>query len=175
MKYSCHFNALYSLEPSKPVPHPDTIAALPENRQLALDRRYSSLTKKPREIKFIDRLVADSRAVALNHTAGVSLPQQLQMTLFALAGLLDVDESYKDSAKRLIRRRHKILYQAFGITPPSREHSVDYYALLDLEAAGKQLCGSEFSELMMQRDITNEFLFRLARETSVVLLPGNGF
>ena len=28
----------------------------------------------------IDRIVADSRDVALNHTAGLSLPQQVMMT-----------------------------------------------------------------------------------------------
>ena len=31
-----------------------------------------ALTLEPREIKFIDRIVADSRDVALNHTAGLS-------------------------------------------------------------------------------------------------------
>ncbi|MEG0276774.1 MAG: PilZ domain-containing protein, partial [Coprobacillus sp.] len=45
---------------------------------------YSSLTTDPSSIKFIDRLVADSRNVALNHTAGLSTPQQVQMVLFAL-------------------------------------------------------------------------------------------
>ena len=37
-----------------------------------LEDRYSSLTTDPASIKFIDRLVADSRNVALNHTAGLS-------------------------------------------------------------------------------------------------------
>ena len=65
------------------------LAALPEKQKLLLDQRYSSLTTKPRDVRFIDRLVADSRAVALNHTAGLSVPQQLQMALFALNGLMD--------------------------------------------------------------------------------------
>ncbi len=81
-----------------------------------LDERYSSLTDAPRELRFIDRLVADSRAVALNHTAGLSLPQQLQMMLFAMAGLLDEDSAYKDAAKRLIRRRYNLLYQSLGMS-----------------------------------------------------------
>jgi aspartate 4-decarboxylase len=37
-------------------------------------------------LRIIDRLVVDSRAVALNLTAGLSLPQ---MALFALNGLMD--------------------------------------------------------------------------------------
>jgi aspartate 4-decarboxylase len=40
---------------------------------------------EPRKIKMIDRIVADSRDVALNYTAGLSLPQQVMMTLFSLA------------------------------------------------------------------------------------------
>ena len=60
------------------------IAKLPEADLKALDKRYGPLTLEPRKIKFIDRIVADSRDVALNHTAGLSLPQQVMMSLFSL-------------------------------------------------------------------------------------------
>lgn len=40
------------------------LAALPEHEQQALDARYGSLVLDPRNLKFIDRLAADSRAVA---------------------------------------------------------------------------------------------------------------
>jgi len=46
------------------------ISALPEPDRLMLDERYHSLAVDPRALKFIDRLVADSRSVALNHTPG---------------------------------------------------------------------------------------------------------
>ena len=52
----------------------------------------------PTKLKFIDRMVADSRAVALNHTAGLSLPQQVQMTLFSLFALLDERRRLQASA-----------------------------------------------------------------------------
>lgn len=45
------------------------IAALPEAQKKELDERYCSITTEPRALRFIDRLVADSRTVALNHTA----------------------------------------------------------------------------------------------------------
>ncbi len=45
------------------------LTGLAEETQQRLDARYSSLTAQQRELKFIDRLVADSRAVALNTTA----------------------------------------------------------------------------------------------------------
>ncbi|HWG39411.1 MAG TPA: aminotransferase class I/II-fold pyridoxal phosphate-dependent enzyme [Candidatus Acidoferrales bacterium] len=43
------------------------IAKLPENDLIALDKRYGALTQEPRTIKFIDRIVADSRDVAAGH------------------------------------------------------------------------------------------------------------
>ncbi len=89
--------------------------SLPETRQLELDDRYKTLTPEPREIKFIDRIVADSRSVALNHTAGLSLPQQVQMALFALNCLMDSEQNYKAACKRIIRERYKTLYKNMGV------------------------------------------------------------
>ena len=61
---------------------------LPKTTKTALDRRYGSLLPDVSSLKFIDRLVADSRTVALNHTAGLSTPQQVQMVLFSLFALM---------------------------------------------------------------------------------------
>jgi len=55
----------------------DRLAALPADKKAALSKRYESLTLDPDNLKFIDRLVADSRLVGLNHTAGLSTPQRL--------------------------------------------------------------------------------------------------
>jgi aspartate 4-decarboxylase len=46
------------------------IAKLPVKELAALDTRDGAPTLEPRKVKFIDRIVADSRDVALNHTAG---------------------------------------------------------------------------------------------------------
>ena len=59
----------------------EMIAKHPEPIAEELDKRYGALTLEPRKLKFIDRIVADSRDVALNHTAGLSLPQQVMMSL----------------------------------------------------------------------------------------------
>ena len=56
------------------------IANHPEKILTVLDTRYGPITLKPRELRLIDRIVADSRDIALNHTAGLSLPQQVMMT-----------------------------------------------------------------------------------------------
>lgn len=79
------------------------IAAHPAEIKVALNRRYGALALNPEEIRFIDRIVADSRDVALNHTAGLSLPQQAMMTLFSLAELVDSQKSTKTLASRSCR------------------------------------------------------------------------
>jgi len=151
------------------------LAALSEEAIGRLDKRYRSLTLAPRELKFIDRLVADSRSVALNHTAGLSTPQQLQMTLFALHGLMDRDHRYKNAAKALVRDRYRELCLHIGIEPVVGPNEVDYYTLLDLQELGGRLFGPEFAAWFGAADRGTDFLFRLARETGVVLLPGKGF
>ncbi|MEO8936997.1 MAG: bifunctional aspartate transaminase/aspartate 4-decarboxylase [Burkholderiaceae bacterium] len=151
------------------------LAALPESELQRLDVRYASLTTEPRKLAFIDRLVADSRAVALNHTAGLSVPQQLQMALFALNGLMDRAHRYKDAAKQLIRQRHRSLYASMGVTVKPGPNDVDYYSLIDLEEIGGLLYGPAFKAWFIASDLGTSFLFRLAAETGVVLLPGNGF
>ena len=99
--------------------HHDTIldrriADLPEADKLVLDARYGTLMVDPRNLKFIDRLVADSRAVSLNHTAGLSTPQQVQMALFSLFALMDEADGYKAAVKRIIRRRQAALCGSYG-------------------------------------------------------------
>ena len=81
------------------------ISLLPEAEQQALDRRYGVLAQEPRKLRFIDRLVADSRDVALNHTAGLSTPQQAMMALFALIELADHQKLYRQECIATLRRR----------------------------------------------------------------------
>jgi len=151
------------------------LVALPEQQKLLLDKRYASLTTQPRNVRFIDRLVADSRAVALNHTAGLSVPQQLQMALFALNGLMDREHRYRDAAKQLIRNRHQTLYSHMGIKAPPGPNDVNYYSLIDLQEIAATLYGAAFKDWFIKSDLGVSFLFRLADETGVVLLPGKGF
>ncbi|MDP5219494.1 bifunctional aspartate transaminase/aspartate 4-decarboxylase [Ruegeria sp. 2205SS24-7] len=151
------------------------LAKLSEDAKRTLDRRYMSLTTEPRALRFIDRLVADSRAVALNHTAGLSLPQQLQMTLFALNGLMDIDGRYKEAAKRLVRHRFDTLYKHMGTVLELDDNDIAYYTLIDLKKLAARLHGGDFATWFEVNNKATDFLFRLADETGVVLLPGKGF
>ena len=82
-----------------------------------LQNRYHGISLNVPDLKFIDRLVADSRAVALNHTAGLSTPQQIQMSLFSLFATLDTDNAYKALAKSMVRDRYKALFDNTKYAP----------------------------------------------------------
>ena len=47
------------------------INELPENEKNELVIRYERISLDPIKMKFIDRMVANSRSVALKHTAGL--------------------------------------------------------------------------------------------------------
>ncbi|NPA47112.1 MAG: bifunctional aspartate transaminase/aspartate 4-decarboxylase [Thermococci archaeon] len=151
------------------------IRELPEEIQEELERRYAPITPNVRELKFIDRLVADSRNVALRHTAGLSTPQQVQMVLFALYALMDEQERYKKSVKHVLRRRYRALYRGLGIEPQEDPNYVYYYTLLDTEILAERLYGKEFADWFVKTLPPEEFVVRLAVEAGVVLLPGRGF
>ena len=151
------------------------VAALPESDKKELDERYGSLTLEPRKIKMIDRLVADSRSVALNHTAGLSTPQQVQMALFSLFSLMDTAGSYKAAMMRLIRARHDTLYRSMGLVAKRDPDSADYYTELDLEPIGEELYGRDFVDWFLKKATAGELLYRIADEAGVVLMPGSGF
>lgn len=153
----------------------DALAALPKDTKKALDRRYGSLLPDVSKLSFIDRLVADSRTVALNHTAGLSTPQQVQMVLFSLFALMDENDGYKAELKKLIRRREAALYRELGLEPIENKNAVDYYTLLDLEDIARKLYGDEFAVWVKAKSSAGDLLFRIAEETGIVLLPGRGF
>ncbi|MGR5269015.1 bifunctional aspartate transaminase/aspartate 4-decarboxylase, partial [Vibrio astriarenae] len=153
----------------------DTLRSFSEETQCQLDDRYKTLTPEPRDIKFIDRIVADSRSVALNHTAGLSLPQQVQMAMFALTCLMDSEGRYKAACKRIIRERYTTLYKNMGVEIEENKDRVDYYTLLELDTLGGKLYGQEFVDWFKANEKGKDFLFRLAHETGVILLPGKGF
>lgn len=140
-----------------------------------LRRRYGSLTLEPDKIKFIDRMVADSRAVALNHTAGLSTPQQVQMSLFALMCLIDTQDIYKQKMQSMIEDRLEALWKGTGFTLVPDPLRTGYYSEIDLMVWGKKLYGQEFCDWLKSAHESIDVVLRLADRTSVVLLNGSGF
>jgi aspartate 4-decarboxylase len=148
---------------------------MPEAVREAHRRRYGSIALDPASLKLIDRMVADSRAVGLNHTAGLSTPQQAQMALFALHGLLDSDHAYRDTARGVVKRRFEALYAAAGLAVPDDGHEVYYYATLDMPALARERYGEAFARWLIDTFEPIDFVVRLAEEKSIVLLDGGGF
>jgi aspartate 4-decarboxylase len=151
------------------------LAKLPAAQKKALHHRYGSITLTPDKMKFIDRMVADSREIALNHTAGLSLPQQIQMGLFSLFGILDTAHSYKTLCQLVVRRRFKGLLDGVGVPLPPDEHNAFYYAELDLMRWAEHTYGAEFAKFLEKNYESTDVLFRLAEKSGVVLMHGGGF
>ncbi|QQE79892.1 aspartate 4-decarboxylase [Alicyclobacillus sp. SO9] len=153
----------------------DLLKGLPEETVQMLNQRYSSITEEPASIRFIDRVVADSRQVALNHTAGLSTPQQIQMTLFAAFALLDTKNTYKRLTMDICQRRMRLLYEGLELPMPKIPNDADYYTEFDLQHWAGHHYGKDFAQHLEENYEPLDILFRLAEQSSIVLLNGGGF
>jgi aspartate 4-decarboxylase len=151
------------------------IAKLPDGELKALDKRYLPITLEPRKLKFIDRIVADSRDVALNHTAGLSLPQQVMMSLFSLYELMDTAKAYQAACMEIVHRRAKAMIEGLGIDAPTSDLYDAYYGLIDFEFWAKKNLGEEAVQYLKKNIHPLDLAFRLAEQHGIVLLNGGGF
>ena len=78
--------------------------------------------------------MADSRQVALRHTAGLSLPQQVQTALFSISALTDKENTYKRLTQSIVQRRLKALWDGMGLELARDKLRAGYYTELDLKA-----------------------------------------
>jgi aspartate 4-decarboxylase len=153
----------------------DMIAKLPAEHVKALDKRYGGLTLEPRKLKFIDRIVADSRDIALNHTAGLSLPQQVMMTMFSLYELMDAKKDYQKACMEIVHKRMLALLEGMGLEVPPNTHFDAYYALIDFEFWARKNIGDEAVEYLKKNIHPLDLAFKLAEAHGIVLLNGGGF
>ena len=151
------------------------ITKLPDADLKALDKRYGPLTLEPRKIKFIDRIVADSRDVALNHTSGLSLPQQVMMSLFSLAEMMDGAKLYQKACMDIVHRRAKATIEGLGIQLSPNPLYDAYYGLIDFEFFARKRIGEEAVEYLKKNVHPLDLAFRLAEDHGIVLLNGGGF
>ena len=151
------------------------ISKLPEAERADLNRRYASLSLDVPAMKFIDRMVADSRDVALNHTAGLSTPQQIQMSLFAAKCLLDTADVYKGKMQAMIHQRMDTLWKATGFTLPDDPLRVGYYSEIDMMVWAKKLYGDDFVAWLPTVHNPLDVTMRMAVEKGIVVLNGSGF
>jgi aspartate 4-decarboxylase len=151
------------------------IAKLPDQHVKALDKRYGPITLEPRKFKFIDRIVADSRDIGLNHTAGLSLPQQVMMTMFSLYELMDEKKDYQKACMDIVHRRFKALIDSMALELSPNPNYDAYYGLIDFEFWARKNIGDEAVEYLKKHVHPLDLAFRLAEAYGIVLLNGGGF
>lgn len=151
------------------------IAKLPDIELKALDKRYGPITLEPRKLKFIDRIVADSRDIALNHTSGLSLPQQVMMSLFSLAEMMDTNKQYQKACMEILERRLKSLLDGLDVQLTPNPMYDAYYGLIDFEFWARKNIGHEAVDYLKKHVHPLDLAFRLAEDHGIVLLNGGGF
>ena len=129
------------------------------------------MTSDVTKLRFIDRLVADSREVALHNIAGLATPGQVQMALFALSYLLPSGRSYITATRAELAHRLEAARGPLGIESPGGQDSF-YYALVDLLAVARAKGGDELARRLEADVRPEDVALRLAREHGVVVLPG---
>jgi aspartate 4-decarboxylase len=153
----------------------EMIAKLPDTHVEALDKRYSPIVLEPRKFKFIDRIVADSRDIGLNHTAGLSLPQQVMMTMFSLCELMDEKKVYQKACMEIVQKRARLMIDSLGLQLSPNANYDAYYALIDFEFWARKNIGDEAVEWLKKNIHPLDLAFRLAEDHGIVLLNGGGF
>lgn len=151
------------------------IASLPAADKEELHARYCTVELDPDHMKAIDRMVADSRSVALHHTAGLSTPQQVLMVMFSLHCLIDKSGAYKKMAQDIVGKRFRTLYAAVGIPCPENSYDAHYYTTIDIPELANTRYGKDFADHLVKNYEPIDFVWRLADERSVVLMDGGGF
>ena len=154
----------------------ELISKLPEEKQKDLDKRYGLVTLEPRKMKFIDRLVADSRLVGLYHTSGLSTPQQIQMALFALSSIIVGEkDAYIESCRELVSKRYSDLFTTLALKEDNSKENAKYYSLIDIYKLASTVYDYKFAKYLEDNFEPIDFLLNLAKKNGVVLMEGVGF
>ena len=151
------------------------IKQLPYSIRKRTNRRYADMNPIPENVPFIDRIVADSRQVALNHTAGLSTPQQVQMAFFSAFTLIDKQNEYKHKTMEICQTRKKLLFNSLGLEMVNDPNDACYYTQLDLLQWAEKNHGKGFANYLKENYKPVDILYNLAQDSSIVLLGGGGF
>ena len=149
----------------------ELLGAQDDATRAAQQVRYGSMTSDVTKLRFIDRLVADSREVALHNIAGLATPGQVQMALFALSYLLPRGRAYIDATRAELAGRLEALITPLGIPAEGGQDSF-YYALIDLLEVAEAQRGPDFARRLKESVRPEDLAMRLASEHGVVVLPG---
>ena len=151
------------------------ISELDDDLKNFINKRYKDMSMNPSNISFMDRIVADSRCVALNHTAGLSTPQQVQMAFFSAFALIDIQNNYKSLNINICNKRQEILYKALELPCIEDKNNAAYYTQFDIEKWAYNYYGQDFVDFIKSNYHPVDILYKLAKDYGIVLLSGSGF
>jgi aspartate 4-decarboxylase len=141
-----------------------------------INNRYKMLSTKPDKIKFMDRILADSRQVAEAHVAGLSTPQQTIMSLFATYDLLDREREYQGTLDSMLLKRMDDLLEPIEYEIEETDLNTNYYIVIDIcKAADGLMGGTDFGTYLKKHRDPLEFLIKLAKGYGTVCLAAVGF
>ena len=149
---------------------------LPEEDREYLRGEYAIVTSDPDGMKFLDRVVADSRSIGLYHTSGLSTPSQVFMALMSLTHLVNAEaDPYIALANETVKTRYKALMEALGLPADESGSNARYYTLVDVPGLAESRYGEDFAEWLLESRTEIDFLNDLAARKGVVLMYGPGF
>ena len=127
-------------------------------------------------MRFLDRVVADSRSIGLYHTSGLSTPSQVFMALMSLTHLVNAEEDpYIRLANETVHARYTALMNALDLPADESARNTQYYTLVDVLTIAGNRYGSDFAEWLKESRTEIDFLNDLAGKKGVVLMYGPGF
>ena len=128
--------------------------------------RYQAASDDVDAMPFIQRLLADSRLVALHNIAGLATPDQVQMTLFELAYLMPEGAHYVEGARAKLQARLDALYAGLGVPSPGGKDS-HYYGMVDIMTVARARHGEALVERIRGSMAPEEVALRLAADSGV--------
>lgn len=137
--------------------------------------RYSKVVTDPLHMKFIDRMVADSRAIGLYHVAGLSTPQQILMELFAANNLTAGDDTYLDASREVVNERYNAFWDGIGVNVDESEGNTKYYTMINVPTLMEKSYNKDFSDWYVKNYNYLDFSYRLVREYGAVIMDASSF
>ncbi len=146
------------------------LAELPPHLREEADRRYGGLPASGGT--FIGRLAADSRPAVQGYLAGLSLPQQIQMMLFAAFALLDRENKYKRMCMNRVRTRYNLFHKGLRLPVLPDPNRAAYYSEFNVLDWARRHHGKGFTDFLTSRFDPADIVARLSEEKGIVLPVG---
>lgn len=147
-----------------------------EEDRAFLRKEHSIVVPDPASMPFMERLAADSRAIGLHHTSGLSTPQQVFMDLLALTHLVrGADDPHVRQGNDVVRGRCRRLMEALGLEADNAPANARCHSLVDIREVARRRNGAEFAGWFAKNVSDIDCLNDLAGRKGVVLMHGPGF